>query len=1608
MNFSTSIKKFSLVLLLLSVQGFAAINLEYTAKNKAFQNSNSLKMQSLKAAIEEVKLLPTLNEGAMYGASVDVEGDRAVVGAPNENGTGAVYVYDYDGTNWIETTVLTPQGGATGEQFGYSVSLSGDRIAVGAYLYNDVASAAISGSVYVFDLVGASWSQSSQILASNRSLGDKFGFSISLDGDRLLVGAHTTGGNGTNSGSAYVFDLVSNVWTETQILTSTDAAAGDLFGFSVSLNSNSAVIGAIGNDDSGQSSGSIYIFEYTASWNEVVKLVASDASAGDLFGYSLSSTSTTVLVGAPNDSDSFNNAGAAYVFNKTGGIWSQSNKIVSADLGSQDGFGTAVSLNSNMALISAFREDANGQFNSGAVYLFDQVNNSSWSQIAKITAADANEGVEFGNFVALNNTRLIVGNKNDNDNGEFSGSAYVYDLVGGFWVQQSKLKALNGALNDRFGYSVSISNDIAVVGSYFDDSAGSNSGAAYIYEYSGGMWHQTAKLMADDAVFNAQFGFAVSIEGNRVAIAANRDPNSGLSSGAVYIFEKSMSWTQKQKLTAIDSTTNDNFGYSVSLSGNRILISAPFDDDNGSNSGSVYIFDLVNNVWTQSSKHTATDTTFLYGESVSLLGDRFIVGSRTNNSSKGAVYVYDWNGVIWMPTTTLLASDGSNSDSFGISVSLSTDRILVGANGNDDSGSSSGSAYVFEVTGGVWTETEKITASDAQTGDNFGYSVSLNGNRMVIGAYKDDDNGVDSGSVYQFDYNGSTWIEKNKLIASDGQLGETFGQSVDLSAGKVIVGAYADDLGVKSGAAYIVALDTVYTISGSVSGIALGNSIELENNLIDTITVGNGAFSFPIALNDLDLYDVKIKTLPTTPSQSCTLTGGENNDGTGTINGANVNDIMVNCTVDQFNVGVNVTGLENGNSVTFRNNGSDDLVVSNNGVDTNFSMPIDDSTAYAITVFSQPTNPAQDCVVDVNNASGILDASDVIVSVVCTPTEFLIGVTVNGLAPNNAVVLQNNNSNDLVVSSNNSLTYFSGYVALGSTYAISVLTNPTTPNQSCIVDGFPTGTVVGNINYITVNCTVIAYNVGVILTGLAPNSQATFRLESGGIMNVQDNGILHNFPQQVDDETSYNVSIFRNPSSPTQICSFDTANNTGVIAGADVVINITCTTNSYNIGFIVNGLTPGNSVVFDQNGARVSVPNNGVLVNFAVPFLSGSAYSVSVFTQPTSPNQTCLFETNAAIGGTIINSDLVFNVTCTTNLYPLEFAVSGLANNNTVTIENNHGEQLIGSSNATTYIFPTRYNSLEAYSLSVVSQPVTPNQICTANNPALESGNFDGSLIIVGYHCTTVQYNVGVKVFNLESGNSIEFKNNNNETVTVTSNNNVTNFASPLFDGSSYNVSISMVPTNPLQSCSFINNDETGVISASDKVVEVNCTQISSYDLNINLTGLASTNTVSFANNGDTLTANTNGVYTLSTLDVGTSFNVSITSQPNTPSQICSFNPTGSEIGMIINSAITLNVACVTNQYFIAGMTSGLISGNSLILRQNLENLVVNNNGAFVFANPVDDGTNYQVTITRNPESPIQVCAVQNGVGTIDANDVSNIGVICQPSAEVIFKNGFE
>ncbi len=370
-------------------------------------------------------------------------------------------------------------------------------------------------------------------------------------------------------------------------------------------------------------------------------------------------------------------------------------------------FGATVAAQGDRILVGALQGDG-VVADSGAAYIYER-SAGSWNRVATLAANDGTQFANFGGAVSLDNNRAVVGARDASRPGlQYAGSAYVYDAVGSSWTQSARLSAQDAMASDSFGAAVSLLGNRVVVGATKDDySTFSDAGSAYVFDRdSNGNWLQSAKLTPLDPQSDAEFGFsAAQLIGEAVIGAPYLSLPNSYRNGAVYVFdEHATSWDQTARLTASDAGFDDRFGYSVAMSGDRMIIGAPDASlPGGQRAGAAYIFDKLNGIWTETAKliEPIVNADDNFGFSVALDGDRAIIGSpvyTTATGSKGAAFVFDLVDGSWQNTAMVTASDATSNDAFGEAVAVTGTRAVVGARLADTlAGTNAGAAYVYSI-----------------------------------------------------------------------------------------------------------------------------------------------------------------------------------------------------------------------------------------------------------------------------------------------------------------------------------------------------------------------------------------------------------------------------------------------------------------------------------------------------------------------------------------------------------------------------------------------------------------------------------------------------------------------------------------------------------------------------------------------------------------------------------------------------------------------------------------------------------------------------------------------------------------------------------------------
>ena len=390
-----------------------------------------------------------------------------------------------------------------------------------------------------------------RLIAPDGQNGDKFGHSVDTSRGTVLVGAVRDGLDGlVAAGSAYVYnrrDVVSAAGSASlpprAKLTASDAADRDMFGFSVALSGDTAVVGAYGADTvAGKDAGAAYIFTRSGdTWTQQAKLTSPEAAAGAQFGMSVDVDGDTVAVIAPMQNTARGRAaGATYVFVRTGDNWNlQARLAVSSPAAKRYNESTNVTIGGDTLAIGAGYEDTAAGVDAGAIYVFTR-SGGTWAQQARLEASTPGAYDTFGSAVAVGGDTLVAGTPHDDIGGAPDvGTVSVFVRTGDSWSIQSVLERTGAEEFDVFGLSVDVSGDVLVASAPYDNlGPGRDQGSVDVYRRTSGSWNRFARLTAGDfAADSALFGVSVAVEGSLVAVGANLDPGRAeKKTGAAYVF----------------------------------------------------------------------------------------------------------------------------------------------------------------------------------------------------------------------------------------------------------------------------------------------------------------------------------------------------------------------------------------------------------------------------------------------------------------------------------------------------------------------------------------------------------------------------------------------------------------------------------------------------------------------------------------------------------------------------------------------------------------------------------------------------------------------------------------------------------------------------------------------------------------------------------------------------------------------------------------------------------------------------------------------------------------------------------------------------------------
>jgi hypothetical protein len=680
-----------------------------------------------------------------------------------------------------------------------------------------------------------------------------------------------------------------------------------------------------------------------------------------------------------------------------------------------------------------------------------------------------------------------------------------------------------------------------------------------------------------------------------------------------------------------------------------------------------------------------------------------------------------------------------------------------------------------------------------------------------------------------------------------------------------------------------------------------------------------------------------------------------------------------------FTVSGTVSGLD-GAGLVLQLNGANDLALANNGTFT-FTAQLSNTTAYSVTVLTQPSGPSQTCTI--GNASGTIAAANVSnVAVTCATGAFALRGTVTGLA-GTGLVLQNNGGDDLAIATNGEFS-FPSPIASGATYSVTVKTQPTGPAQSCgIANG--TGSIgSADVTNVTITCATGTFTIGGAVTGLQ-GSGLVLTNNGADPLTIVGNGPFQ-FPTMLAAGATYNVAVSANPSNPAQSCAV--TNPAGTVNGASIAnITVTCMTARFTVGGSISGLAGSRLQLRLNNQPPLDVPAGATSFTFDSLLASGTNYVVRVSRPPSNPAQDCVFANNSDSG--IVGNANVTSVvlSCTTRVFSIGGTVKGLEGRGLVLQKNGGDDRAIASDGQ--YIFQTKQASGTTYQVRVSSPALSPSQTCTIAHADGKVG--DGDIGNVDVTCATNTFAVGGTVSGL-LGSGLTLSNNGGDDLTITADGTF-RFSRPVASGANYAVAVRTQPTNPTQACTV--GSPSGSVGNGDVTTVVVSCSTSDFTVGGTIGHLAGSGLVLQNNGGNDVRLDSGAVsFTFPPAPSGTQYNVTVAAQPTGPAQQCTVtaNPSGTIGGENVTS---VQVDCVTTEFSIGGTVTGM-HGIGLQLQNNGgEVLSITGDGPFRFPTSLPNNATYSVIVVTQPNSPTQACLATNNIGVVSGADVTTIQVDC-------------
>ena len=817
---------------------------------------------------------------SLFGRGLALHDNTLLVGSPASN--GVVYEYTRSGTTWTRTATITPPTPSINEYFGVNISYDPltHTFATSASTNDDVVTN--GGAIYVFRKIDGTWEFEQKIVPADIANGDLIGGeSINIYANTLLF----TSDEKNTTGEAWVYTRDNGVWTLEQKLTPNDVG-GDLdYGLNSQLDKNTIIIGARRHSSN---FGNIYLYtRENGTWTEKFLYQSPQVTINDYFANGLYLKDDNILAGAFGDDDTGSNFGAFYAISR--------DDTFAPYLVSSTPANSAIDVSNDTDISLTFSENVEAgdgkiaikNAANGAVFASFDINSANISGLGtdtiNITFNTILDG-ETTYYLEIDEGALVDTSGNQMAALTGQGNLSFTTAAGNSPWQGADLDFPQVLYPDDpnsvsiYGATVEISNNLIVVNASTDDNVqGVDAGAIYIYEKNpyNNTWNFHSKKIGTMATAGSQFGRQSAIRNGKIYVLSRAD-------GRVYIYSKSgPNWVESSIINP--GTTTDSNDFAVSADGLTVFIG---DLMHNSSAGRIFVYTSNGVLWTQDQilipSDAASDDRF--GTDIALNGNDLLISAPFNDdatTNAGKVYYFAYNDATsdWEEEQILIPASISGNDNFGQAIALYGDTAIISANNNQTT--TGGNAFIYEKSGGVWSETLKFAPADRAAGDAFGSNRSMmTANTIFLGSRFDDDTGLNSGSAYIYVKSAGSWVEDQKFIAPNGAANDSFGINASFTNNTAVVGAPLKDHPngtITSGAVYIVTngditgpmLTRSYPNNGD-TGITTNQALELEFN--DIVVPNNGNIYIHLAADDSVVYSIETNSSSVLGAGTNTLT----------------------------------------------------------------------------------------------------------------------------------------------------------------------------------------------------------------------------------------------------------------------------------------------------------------------------------------------------------------------------------------------------------------------------------------------------------------------------------------------------------------------------------------------------------------------------------------------------------------------------------------------------------------------------------------------------------------------------------------------------------------